>query len=159
MAVFEESLSLNQKTLKGSKTTTQPLWVVLLRLHVLPQWGTLISMKGMILQTVVETPEFINQAKNCMDDSVRSEFVDFIAENPLAGKVISGTGGARKVRWQSDSHSGKRGGARIIYYYHDQDMPIYLFTAYKKNQRENITSAEKKMLHQVIKLIVKAYKR
>lgn len=111
----------------------------------------------MILQTVVETPEFIKQAKECMNDDVRTQFIDFMAKNPLSGDVIPGTGGARKIRWQSDSESGKRGGVRIIYYYHNEEMPIYLFTAYKKNQRENITSDEKKMLYQVIKLIVKAY--
>ena len=112
----------------------------------------------MILQTVVETPEFIKQAKECMDDDTRNQFIDFIAKNPLAGDIISGTGGARKIRWQVDSHRGKSGGARVIYYYHDEDMPIYLFTAYKKNQRENIPSAEKKILYKIIKLIVKAYK-
>jgi len=115
-------------------------------------------MKGTILQTVVETPEFITQAEKCMDDESRNEFIDFIAENPLAGDVITGTGGARKVRWQSNPHSGKRGGARVIYYYHDEDMPIYLFTAYKKNQRDNITSEEKKILYKIIKSIVKVYR-
>jgi len=112
----------------------------------------------MILQTVVETPEFIKQTKDSMDNKTRSEFISYIAENPTAGDVIPGTGGARKVRWQSDSHSGKRGGARVIYYYHDHDMPIYLFTAYNKNERVNISSEEKKILHKVIKLIVKAYR-
>ncbi len=98
----------------------------------------------MKLQTVVETPEFIRQAKECMDDKTRNNFIDYIGKNPLAGEVITGTGGARKVRWQMDAHSGKRGGVRVIYYYHDQDMPIYLFTTYKKSQRDNITDEEKK---------------
>lgn len=93
-----------------------------------------------------------------MDDKVRNEFIDYIAANPLEGALITGTGGARKIRWQSDAHKGKRGGSRVIYYYHDENMPIYLFTVYKKNQRENITGEEKKILHKVIKLIVKAYK-
>lgn len=112
----------------------------------------------MKLQTVIETPEYIDKAKDCMDENTRNEFINFIAGNPLAGELISGAGGARKVRWQSDVNKGKRGGARIIYYYHDEDMPIYLFTVYKKNQRENISSEEKKILYKVIKLIVKAYK-
>jgi mRNA-degrading endonuclease RelE of RelBE toxin-antitoxin system len=120
--------------------------------------GYHLMMKGIILQTVVETPEFIKQAKQCMDDETRQQFINFIAENPLSGEIISGTGGARKIRWQSDLNSGKRGGARIIYYYHDECMPIYLFTTYKKNQRENITAEEKAILYKVIKLIVKTYK-
>jgi len=112
----------------------------------------------MILQTVIETSEFIKQAKECMPEELRNQFIDFIAKNPCAGEVIQGAGGARKVRWQSDTHTGKRGGVRIIYYYHDKNMPIYLFTVYKKNERENITNEEKNMLHKIIKLIVKAHK-
>lgn len=92
-----------------------------------------------------------------MDDEVRGDFINFIAKNPTAGEVIVGTGGARKIRWQSDAHSGKRGGARVIYYYHDEEMSIYLFTVYKKSQRENITAEEKKILYKVIKLIVKTH--
>lgn len=110
------------------------------------------------LQTVIETPEFIDQAKSCMDDQSRTDFIDYIAENPLAGTLITGTGGARKIRWASDVFSGKRGGARVIYYYYDETMPIYLFTAYKKNQRENISESDKKVFRQVIRLIVKAHK-
>jgi hypothetical protein len=112
----------------------------------------------MILQTVVETPEFISRAKECMEDDTRKDFIDYIAQNPLAGVVIPGTGGARKIRWQSVSHRGKSGGARIVYYYHDDEMPIYLFTVYQKNQRANITNTEKKLLHKIIKMIVKEHK-
>lgn len=118
-----------------------------------------MKKENIILQTVVETPEFIRQAKTCMDEKMRERFIDYIAKNPLSGDLIQGTGGARKIRWQSDSFSGKRGGVRIIYYYHDQEIPIYLFTVYKKSQRVNISSAEKKMLEDIIKSIVKAYKK
>jgi hypothetical protein len=116
-------------------------------------------MKGKKWQTVIETPEFIKQAQGCMDNEARYNFVNFIAKNPLDGDLIKGTGGARKIRWQVDSHRGKSGGARIIYYYHDQDIPIFLFTAYKKNQKENLTESEKKSLRQIINMIVAEYER
>lgn len=116
-------------------------------------------MKENTLQTVVETPEFIKQAKDCMDDKTRESFIDFIAKNPLEGDLIQGTGGARKIRWQVEEHKGKRGGARVIYYFHDQDMPIFLFTAYKKNQKEDLTASEKIALRKIIKLIASAYGR
>jgi len=115
-------------------------------------------MNGMTLQTVVETPEFIKQATTCMDDESRADFIKYIAENPLAGDLIVGTGGARKIRWQASINEGKRGGARVIYYYHDQDIPIFLFTAYKKNQKDNITAIEKGILKKIINLIVQTYK-
>jgi len=110
-----------------------------------------------ILQTVVETAEFAKQAKVCMDDKTKQDFINFIAKNPLAGDLIQGTGGARKIRWQVDSHKGKSGGARVIYYYHDQNIPIFLFTAYKKNQKENLTTSEKSILKKIINMIVSEY--
>jgi hypothetical protein len=114
-------------------------------------------MKGEILQTVVETPEFIKQAGTCMDDVSKEHFIEFIAKNPSTGDLIAGTSGARKVRWASHANKGKRGGVRIIYYYHSQSLPIFLFTAYGKNQKANISMSEKNMLGKIIKLIVQTY--
>src|SRR3990167_4473306 len=110
-----------------------------------------------MLQTLVETTEYIKQAKSCMDEESRESFISHIAEYPLDGDLIPETGGARKIRWTSDSHRGKRGGARIIYYYHSENMPIFLFTAYAKNERANLTSDEKKTLKKIIKTIVQIY--
>ena len=109
------------------------------------------------LQVIVETTEYITQAEACMDKKSRDDFVSYIAQNPLEGELITGTGGARKIRWTADSNQGKRGGSRVIYYYHNQNMPIFLFTAYGKNQKENITDNEKILLKTIIKSIVKLY--
>lgn len=46
------------------------------------------------LQVVVEMPEYIKQAKLCMDEHSRVSFINYIAENPLDGDLITGTGGA-----------------------------------------------------------------
>jgi hypothetical protein len=110
--------------------------------------------KKNILQVVVETPEFIKQAKECMDEQSKE---DFIAQNPLSGDLIPGTGGTRKIRWASEVHKGKRGGSRIIYYYYNQSTPIFLFTAYAKNQKANLSTAEKNALYKVTKMIVETY--
>lgn len=109
------------------------------------------------MQVVVEAPEYIKQAQLCMDDSNQKEFIDYIAENPLKGDVISGTGGARKIRWASDPNYGKSGGARIIYYYHNQSIPIFLFTVYAKNKKTNITQNERNILKTIISKIVEIY--
>jgi hypothetical protein len=82
------------------------------------------------LQVVAEMPEYIKQARLCMDEQSRVSFINYIAKHPLDGDLITGTGGARKIRWTSDINQGKRAGARIIYYYHNQKIPIFLFTAY-----------------------------
>jgi hypothetical protein len=108
-------------------------------------------------QVVVETEEYIKQAESCMDKKSRDDFVSHIARNPTEGDLIPGTGGARKIRWTADSNQGKSGGTRVIYYYHNQNMPIFLFTAYRKNQKENISESEKNILKTIIKSIVKVY--
>jgi len=111
-----------------------------------------------ILQTVLEMPEFIRQSGSCMDEASKKSFIDYIAEYPLNGDLISGTGGVRKIRWTGDSHKGKRGGVRVIYYYYDQSVPIFLLTAYGKNQKENLTQDEKNSLKIMTGEIVLAYK-
>jgi len=113
--------------------------------------------KDIRLQTVVETSEYIKQAEKCMDKSSRVQLVGFIAANPFVGDLISGTGGARKVRWAGGSNEGKRGGVRVIYYYHDENMPIFLFTTYGKNKKANLTKDERNALRVIIKQIVAVY--
>lgn len=109
-------------------------------------------------QTVVETAEYTKQAKICMDKQSRESFVDYIAKNPTAGSLITETGGARKIRWTSDSNQGKRGGTRVIYYYYDQTVPIFLFTAYAKSEKDTLSREDKKALRKIIDSIVETYK-
>lgn len=90
------------------------------------------------------------------DQDLKDSFIHYIAKNPLAGDLISGTGGARKVRWVG-TNKGKSGGVRVIYYYYNLGTPIFLFTAYGKNQRANITMNEKNLLKKIIKSIAESY--
>lgn len=90
---------------------------------------------------------------------MKMEFINYIAANPTSGSLIRGTGGARKVRWSSDKSKGKSGGVRIIYYYHNNNIPIFLFTVYPKNKKDNLTSAECNELKLIIKELVKIYDR
>ena len=75
--------------------------------------------------TVAEPAVFIRQASTLWTEDERFEFVDFIARNPEAGDLIPASGGVRKVRWGRRG-SGKRGGVRVIYFYHDPAMPLLL---------------------------------
>jgi hypothetical protein len=95
------------------------------------------------LITVAETPLFVRQAEAVWDEAEREAFVDFIAANPEAGNVIPETGGVRKVRW-ARAGTGKRGGARVVYFYCDPKRPLYLLMVYAKAQRENLTADEKR---------------
>lgn len=104
------------------------------------------------LVTVAETPLFQRQAKDVWDDAEREEFINFMARNPEAGDVIPETGGVRKLRW-SRAGSGKRGGARVIYFYHDAGRPLYLLMVYAKAQQENLTPDEKRAVRKLADIL------
>ena len=65
--------------------------------------------------------------------------------NPLAGDLIRGTGGVRKLRWGRGGR-GKSGGVRIIYYFHSANAPLYLLTIYGKGDKADLTEHERKEL-------------
>ena len=109
-------------------------------------------------QTVVETSSYTKQAETCMDKQSREDFIAYIAQNPTEGDLIKDTGGARKIRWTSNFNQGKRGGSRVIYYYYDPSIPIFLFSAYGKNQKETLTNDDKKELRKIMKQIVESYR-
>jgi hypothetical protein len=66
-----------------------------------------------------------------------------------AGDLIQGTGGVRKLRWGLEGR-GKRGGARVIYFYYNADLPLFLLAAYAKNVRSDLSAAERKELKQFV---------
>ena len=95
------------------------------------------------MQTVAEAPIFSRQTEKLFSEDEKRELIDFLSENPLAGDEIPGTGGVRKVRFAA-SGRGKRGGARVIYYYLDDTMPLYALLAYAKNAKDDMTPDEKR---------------
>ncbi len=106
--------------------------------------------------TVVETPEFLAATRKLMNEDERARLVDFLANNPVAGDLIPGTGGVRKLRWRLEGR-GKRGGARVIYFFHDADIPLFIFGAYAKNTQKDLSAAVKNELKKVTKSIVETY--
>jgi mRNA-degrading endonuclease RelE of RelBE toxin-antitoxin system len=91
-----------------------------------------------ILMAVVEVPQFVRQAADVWTEDERADFIDYIALHPDAGEIIPQTGGVRKVRWGRRG-SGKRGGVRVIYYYHDMNHPLYLLMIYAKAARADVS--------------------
>jgi hypothetical protein len=68
------------------------------------------------------------------------------------GDVIPETGGVRKIRWVR-AGTGKRGGARVIYFYHDADRPLYLLMVYAKARQENLTPDEKRAVRKLAAIL------
>jgi mRNA-degrading endonuclease RelE of RelBE toxin-antitoxin system len=89
------------------------------------------------MRTVIETPSFQKQADKIWSESERLEFIDWIAANPLAGDVIPGADGARKVRW-GRAGSGKRGGVRVVYFNLTEREVVILVVLYAKADQANI---------------------
>lgn len=109
------------------------------------------------LQTVVETPEFIRRAKDIgMTEADRADVIDTLAVNPEAG--VSLGGGLRKVRIARKG-GGKSGGYRILHFYREEGIPVFLLTAFAKNERANITPKEQAELIALCGLIAEAYRR
>lgn len=91
------------------------------------------------MRTVIETEAFKKQAEKLWSEDDRLGFIDWIARNPLAGEVIPGAEGARKVRW-ARAGMGKQGGARVIYFNLDAQGVVLLVAVYAKAQQENIST-------------------
>jgi hypothetical protein len=106
--------------------------------------------------TVVETERFLKDAQPLIPESERMELVAFVAANPQSGDLIPETGGVRKLRWSLPGR-GKRGGARVIYYYHSERMPLFLLAAYAKNEKANLSKSEKNAMRGFIPLLVVRY--
>jgi RelE toxin of RelE / RelB toxin-antitoxin system len=111
--------------------------------------------------TLVETQFFVKKAAALWSDAELDDLKDFVACNPLAGDEIPGTGGLRKLRWRR-AGMGKRGGARVIYYYYDESAPLYLLMAYSKAAQENPSPAAVATLAKLaeaVKTAIKAKKK
>jgi hypothetical protein len=87
--------------------------------------------------TVIESSVFIKYAQAIWSDEERVAFINWIAINPLAGDVIPGSGGCRKIRW-SRRGIGKRSGSRVIYFNHLDAGKIYLMIVYTKSKFDNL---------------------
>jgi hypothetical protein len=73
-------------------------------------------------------PEFIRRTEKLLDEEEREALIGYLAANPTAGDLIPGTG-------------GKRGGARIIHFFHNTQLPLFLLTAFAKNERTDLSQA------------------
>ena len=108
--------------------------------------------------TVVETPEFLSATRKLLTAEERAMLVDYLAHNPAAGDLVAGTGGVRKLRWGLEGR-GKRGGARVIYFYRSADIPLFALTAYAKNERADLSQKDRNDFRQLTKLLAESYGR
>ena len=106
--------------------------------------------------TVVEMPSCARDLDRLMEELDRVQLIDYLAFNPQAGDIMSDTGGIRKVRWKL-SNRGKRGGARIIYYFRDLNMPLFMLAVYAKNEKITVSAADKRELRVLVDRLVEQH--
>jgi hypothetical protein len=94
------------------------------------------------MHTVIETHAYLRAANDAgMTEEERDRVVAIIASNPMAGDLIPGAGGARKLRVRKPG-KGKSGGYRVITYFAGDVHPAFLLTVFGKNEKTNLTKAE-----------------
>jgi len=108
------------------------------------------------MQTIVELPEFLKKSDKWLTKSERQSIINYLAKHPAAGDLMQGTGGIRKLRWSAKG-KGKSGGVRIIYYYHNELIPLFLLTLFGKGEKSNLTKAECNDLAKLASLLIKHY--
>jgi len=100
--------------------------------------------------TFVETHVFTRRVMTLLTDAQYGALQWTLGMAPDHGDVIPGTGGLRKVRW-GISGRGKRGGLRVIYYWHKPAEVIYLLLVFEKTRRVDLTPDERRALARLVR--------
>ncbi len=108
--------------------------------------------------TVVELPEFRRRIEPLLSESEQEKLITYLSQQPKAGVLLQGTGGIRKLRW-ARSGTGKSGGIRVIYFFHNENIPLFLLTIFAKNEKENLSKAERNELAVLTRLLVETYRK
>ncbi len=106
--------------------------------------------------TIAETPEFARKATRLLDEDEKDALIAFVATHPEAGVIMQGTGGIRKLRWAREG-KGKSGGARVIYFYYNEGMPVFMLSIFGKGEKENLSKAERNEFAKLAKALVNTY--
>ena len=109
------------------------------------------------LLTVVELPHYIRKAEALLSVEERGTAVDYLAKHPEAGVLLQGTGGIRKLRWATGNR-GKSGGVRLVYYYCDENIPLFMITVFAKNEKANLSKAERNDLAKLTTALRDSYR-
>jgi hypothetical protein len=110
------------------------------------------------MHTVLETPRFVADAARLFTDDERDAIIDLVSTDPRCGVVIPGGESIRKVRVGFGGR-GKRGGARVIYLFGGNDVPVFLLAAFAKNEKDDLTAAELSTMAKAMKTILANYRR
>jgi len=98
---------------------------------------------------IIETTIFTRRVLELLSDDDYRELQSMLVIRPDTGPVIPGSGGLRKLRWAA-SGRGKRGGARVIYYWFTSQEQLLMLYIYPKNEQDNLTPDQLKALKKIV---------
>jgi mRNA-degrading endonuclease RelE of RelBE toxin-antitoxin system len=101
------------------------------------------------IMVFIETPTFTKEIEELIPDDSYRMLQSVLMLRPDAGSVIRGGAGLRKIRWNLPG-SGKRGSLRIIYYWDPPDI-IYMLFPYRKDEQDDLTTNQLKLLRRMVK--------
>lgn len=104
---------------------------------------------GKRIMIIIETSFFTRRVTQLLSDDEYRELQATLVNRPKAGPVISKSGGLRKLRWSAWDR-GKRGGARVIYYWPTQQERILMLFIYTKNESADLTPDQIKVLRNIV---------
>lgn len=106
-----------------------------------------------MVRTFIQTREFSRNWDKLgfKDEDLRKLELELL-ENSDLHPVIKGTGGLRKIRIPF-ANEGKSGSARVCYVDFVVQEVIYLITVYSKNEKENLSQAERNGIKSLIEVI------
>jgi hypothetical protein len=106
--------------------------------------------------TIAETAAYLRDANMHLSDAERMELLVFLSKHPTRGVLVAGANGLRKLRW-AKAGAGKSGGVRVVYYFHNESIPLYILALFAKNERANLSAAERETLGKLIDQLVAAH--
>ena len=103
-----------------------------------------------MIRTFVELPIFRSRWKTLglNDDDLKRLQEEILLDSKI-GSVMKETGGVRKMRFALE-HRGKSGSIRVIYIDFEAYEKIFLITAYPKNEKDNLSKAERNELRELV---------
>jgi hypothetical protein len=104
---------------------------------------------------VIATRTYEKRIAKLLPPEDRTDMENAVAADPERHPVVPGTKGVRKARW-SRPGMGKSGGIRLIYYFWMEPNAVVLITVYAKNEKENLTDADKKEIRKIVENLCRA---
>ena len=98
----------------------------------------------------VETPVFTDLVSRRLDDDDYRSLQIALLLRPEQGAVIPGSGGLRKIRWGAEGR-GKRGGFRVIYFWHKPGATCYMLLLYQKNEQGDLSATQIRTLAALVR--------